>query len=146
MDVLAVGGFDGPLDGFRDPSDEPEGAALQLLLRAMGNDEERQPPRVLAAPMVGSLVGPTTADDGADPGARLGQPRGVLAGRLAGRLPFVGPPPPEHPVVQPFATLAESLAGAVVWSRDVPVDRRRDSRHNLRHYCPTLFVRGRVFR
>jgi hypothetical protein len=47
VDVLAGGGFDGPLDGFRDSGDEPEGAALRLFLRAMGDDEERQPPRVL---------------------------------------------------------------------------------------------------
>jgi hypothetical protein len=80
--ILAPGGFDGSLDGLLDAGHEREGAAFRLFLRSVRDDEERQPPRVLVAPVSGGFVRPAPADDCADPGDCLRQPGVVLVGRL----------------------------------------------------------------
>src|SRR5438270_892564 len=133
VDVLAAGSLRGSLDGLPHAGHEREGAAGRLLLRPVRDDEERQSPGVLVAPVPGRFVRPATADDRAHTRNRLRQPGGVLAGRLALRLALVRPRPAEHPVVQPLAALAEPLAGAVVRARDVAVDGRRDPCEHLRH-------------
>ena len=112
VDVLPAGRLPGPLDRLLDAGDERERAALGLLLGPVGHDEERQPPRVLVAPVLGRLVRPAAADHRTEARHRLREPGRVLARRLARRLGVVRPRPAEHPVVQPLAALAETLARA----------------------------------
>ena len=81
-DVLVAGGLDGHRHGLLHAVDEGEGAALGLLLRAVGHDEDRHAPRVLVAPVAGRLVHPAAADAGAAARHRVVQERLVLAGRL----------------------------------------------------------------
>ena len=133
VDVFAAGRLDRPLDRRPDARHEGELATLRLFLRPVGHDEARQPPRVLVAPVPGRLIGPAPADHRADPGAGLRQPRGVLAGRFALRFVVICPGSTEHPVVEPFATLAEPLVRPVVRPRDVSVRGRRDPGQNLGH-------------
>src|SRR5262249_59709924 len=133
VDVLVAGGRDGLLDGLPDSRHEREATALGLVLGTVRDDEERQAPRVLAAPVLRGLVGPTAADDGTYARHRLFEPRGALARRLSSRTALVCPRPAEHPVVQPLAALAQALAGAVVQSGDAAVDGCSDACQNLRH-------------
>ena len=109
--VLVAGGLDRAADRLLDAGHECERTALGLLLRPVRDDEERQAPRVLVAPVPGRLVGPASTDDRSDAGHRLLEPGGVLAGRLASRLRVVRPRAAEDPVVQPLAALAEPLPG-----------------------------------
>src|SRR6185295_6130045 len=95
------------------------------------------------APVVGGLVGPSACDDGTELRDHALEPGRVLAGRLAEIvLGLVRPRTSEDPVVQPLATLAESLRGAVVRAGDVAVDRRRDSCEHLGHRALLRFRMG----
>ena len=78
VDVLVACGLDGPAHRLLDAGDERERAAFRLLVGTMRDDEERQAPRVLAAPVPGGLVRPAPADDRADAKHHLFEPRGVL--------------------------------------------------------------------
>jgi hypothetical protein len=66
VDVLAVRRRGRLLDGLLDAGDERERAARRLVLGAVRDDEDRQPPGVRVAPVPGRLVRPAAADDGAD--------------------------------------------------------------------------------
>src|SRR5262249_53812561 len=133
VDVLVAGCRGGLLDRLPDSRHEREATAFGLVLGTVRDDEERQAPRVLAAPAPRGLARPAAADDGTYARHRLFEPHGALARPLSTRSALVCPRPAEHPVVQPLAALAEALAGAVVRPGDVPVDRRRDACQNLRH-------------
>src|SRR5215213_3403717 len=121
------------LDRLVEPADEVELTGVRLLLRAVRDDEDRDVPRVLVAPVPGRLVHPAADDNRTGPGHRRIQELERLARGLAFRLVVVAPGPVEHPVVQPLAALSKALAGSVVPARDVAINRRRDRRDHLRH-------------
>src|SRR5918994_193990 len=123
----------GATDGRLDPGHEREVAALRLFLGPVRDDEERDFPRVLVAPVSSRLVGSSSGHDRADPRRHPREPLGVLAGRLGLGLIGIRPRPTEYPVVEPLAALPEPLAGPVVGSGDVPVHRRCDPSNNLAH-------------
>ena len=147
LDVLVAGSGLGPLDGLRDPVDEHEVVALGLLLGSVRDDEGRDAPRVLVAPVPRRLVHPPARDRGAHPGEGgihplLLDPAQAGPG-LGARLRVVGPRPAEDPVVQPLAALSQAHGRAVVGSGDVAVDRGRDARAHLAHLCLlVLALRG----
>jgi hypothetical protein len=131
--VLVPGRLPGPGHGLLQPVHEREPGVGGGVLGPVGQDEERHPERVLAAPGLGRLVGVAAADHGPDAGEGLVQELLVGPGRLAPRLLGVAPGATEDPVVQPFPALAQALARAVVGPRDVAVQRGRDARGHLRH-------------
>src|SRR5687767_6741932 len=90
----------------------------------MGEDEERDRPRVRAAPVAGRLVRVPSADHRADGRHRLVEELPVGPGRPAEPiLVLVRPRAAEDPVVEPLAALTEALLGAVVRAGDVAVER-----------------------
>src|SRR2546430_2191194 len=137
--LLVSGPGPGPLDRLGEAAGEGEPAAVRLLAGPVGDDEERNVPRVGVAPVPGRLVGGAPGDDRAVRPGHLVQVRLVLAGRLALGGGFVAPRPAEHPVVQALAAHAQAAARAVVRSGDVPVYRRGDPGHDLAHqYLPVV--------
>src|SRR4029077_4657102 len=103
----------------------------EVLAGPVGDDEERNVPRVNAGPVPGRLVGTPPRDDRGVRRGHLVHVRLVLAGDLALARGFIAPRPAEHPVVQALAAYAQAAARAVVRSGDVPVHRRGDPGHDL---------------
>src|SRR5215218_9913891 len=132
-DVLVTRDLASALDRLVEPADEVELTGVGLLLRAVRDDEDRDVPRILVAPVPGGLVHPAADDDRAGPRHRPVQELERLARGLASRLVVVAPGPIEDPVVQPLAALPETLTRPVVRTRDVAVDRCRDRRDHRCH-------------
>src|SRR4029077_15745130 len=93
---------------------EGEPAAVRLLAGPVGDDEERNVPRVGAAPVPGRLVSSPPGDDRAVRPGHLVQVRLVLTGRLALARGFIAPRPAEPPGVQRPAAHAHPAVRAVV--------------------------------
>src|SRR3954447_1231864 len=91
----------------RTPETNVKAPPLGLLLGTVGDDEDRQVPGVLVAPVPSRFVGEASADDRAHGRDHLREPGGILTARLAPRVLVVGPRAAEDPVVQALAALAE---------------------------------------
>ena len=138
-DVLVTRDRASALDRLLESAGEVELTAVGLLLRAVGDDEDGDVPRVLVSPVPGGLVHPTADDDRAGPRHRLVQELERLARGFALRLVVVAPGPTEDPVVQPLAALPEALAGPVARARDVAVHRGRDrGDHRCHGHSPVV--------
>src|SRR6185312_2828402 len=93
------------------PGSSPQPSTTSCMVRPTS-----QAPAVLNVPSRYSLSTPVAEPEGGFP---------------------VAPRPAKHPVVQPFAALAEARAGPVVRAGDVPVQRHRHARqYLLRHLVP----------
>src|SRR4029450_9726930 len=126
-DVLAVGGRAGRLErlGRRGGDEVERGTALHLDRRGdvVGEDEDRCVERRVGTPRAlplrvlvpsGMAELPSTHDLGADPRTvLLGE--GIVDAAAAAGLAAHLPPEPggEHPLVQPFAGVAERCVGAL---------------------------------
>ena len=144
--LLAPGRGAGLLDRLGEVAGEGEPAAVRLLAGPVGDDEQRNVPRVGSAPGPSRLVGAPAGDDRAVRPGHLVQVRLVFAGRLALAGGFVAPRPAEHPVVQPLAAHAQAAARAVVRPGDVPVHRYGDPGHDLAHHCLLLLLTSETTR
>src|SRR5215211_2070662 len=147
-DVLVAGGLPRSLQGGLDSiGDEGEGRVRedQRLALVVGEDEDRlmegwvltppAPPWIVApgAPGGRTELAPTH-DLGADIRILLGD-HGIT-GVLVAALQTVELAPrlqPDHPVVKPFASLAERILLALVRARNVAVQRGRDVHSYLAH-------------
>src|SRR4029079_1938798 len=129
--LVACGSF-GAIDRRLKVADEGELAGLWLLLGPVGDHEDGDAERVLAAPVPRGLVHVATDDDRSAPRHHLVQVLGVLALGFALRLFRVAPGAAHDPVVEALPSFTESLVRAVVRAGDVAVHRRRDCRDDPR--------------
>ena len=109
------------------------GRGVRLVLDPVGEHDERAREGVGAAPRAGGVVHPAADDAGAEAGGECVVEGAVGLTHLGGVLAVVGPWPAHDPVVQPLAAGPEPVAGAVVGSGDVAVERHGDGGDDLAH-------------
>src|SRR5919109_3416203 len=109
----------------------------------MGHHEEGDGEGIPPSPGLRGLIRVPAPHDRTHPVDALVQELLVHAGRFAGRLRFVGPGPPEDPVMQPLAPFPQAPARPVIRSGDVPVQRGRDAGCDLRHVRALLGLHPR---
>ena len=129
--LLAAGCCLGLIDRLGQARGKDEVAVRRLACAAVGDDEERDAPGVLAAPVPGRLVRAAARDHRTVRGRGLLQPGRVLAGRLpaAGRVVAAGPA--EHPMVRALAAGPQPAARAVAGPGDQAAHRDGDPREYL---------------
>ena len=115
--ILVPGGGPSTIDGLVEAVDEREAAILRLVVRMMGDHEERDWPRVGAAPVVGGFILPRPPTTAPSRAIDLVEVRLVLADRLAAGARFVRPRMTEDPVVEPLTALPETLLWSIVRRR-----------------------------
>jgi hypothetical protein len=141
MHLLLAGCRLGLIDRLHEAPAEDETAARRLLCGAVGDHAQRDAPRVLAAPVPGSLVGAAACDHRTVGAHCLLQPGLVLTGRLPARGRVVAPGPAEHPVVQALAADPEPAARAIAGPGDEAVHGDGDPCEHPAHRLSPLTVR-----